>query len=143
MPLLALSSKHCWDSVWPQSYYFCNRCVPTCGKPSVQTLAEDEEHQIPPLVRKLSEEMAPFILIMLVNMSIHVGTTKHQTCYALCYLLVYLLNIIMWKDLDKCNTVRFIDSFTMSNNSPALAFKVLDVTLKDYLFQQWSFTPLD
>ncbi|GAA6221704.1 homeodomain-interacting protein kinase 2-like isoform X1 [Lates japonicus] len=54
-----------------------------------------------------------------------------------------LLNFFMWKNLDKCNIVRFIDSFTLRDNRAALAFEMLDVTVKDYIIHQRNFNPLE
>lgn len=48
----------------------------------------------------------------------------------------------MWKKLDKSTIVRFIDSFTLVDKRPALVFEMLDVTLKDYFYDQRNFKPL-
>ncbi|XP_026209100.1 homeodomain-interacting protein kinase 2-like isoform X2 [Anabas testudineus] len=54
-----------------------------------------------------------------------------------------LLNFFMWHNLDKCNIVKFIDSFTLKDNRPALTFEMLDMTLKDYICDLRHFSPLD
>ncbi len=71
------------------------------------------------------------------------STSKPQTCHVLCYLQLALLNFFMWKKLDKWNIVRFIDSFTLRDNRAALAFEMLDITLRDFIFHERDFTPLD
>ncbi|XP_019129078.2 homeodomain-interacting protein kinase 3-like [Larimichthys crocea] len=53
-----------------------------------------------------------------------------------------LMRLLMWKKLDKSNIVRFIDSFTLMDKRPALVFEMLDVTLKDYFYDQRNFKPL-
>lgn len=49
----------------------------------------------------------------------------------------------MLKNLDKSNIVRFIESFRLKDNRPALAFEMLDMTLEDYICNQRNLTPLD
>ncbi|TKS92552.1 Homeodomain-interacting protein kinase 2 [Collichthys lucidus] len=51
-----------------------------------------------------------------------------------------LMRLLMWKKLDKCSIVQFIDSFTLVDKRPALVF--VDVILKDYFYDQRNFKPL-
>ncbi|XP_070710410.1 uncharacterized protein [Pempheris klunzingeri] len=56
---------------------------------------------------------------------------------------VALLKFLMWNNLDKCNIVRFNDSFTLWDLRTCLVFEMLDVSLRDCVLHQGKYNPLD
>ncbi|XP_049447254.1 homeodomain-interacting protein kinase 2-like [Epinephelus fuscoguttatus] len=54
-----------------------------------------------------------------------------------------ILNVFKEMKLEEFNIVKFIDSFRLTNNRVALAFEMLDMTLKDYIVDHRNFTPME
>lgn len=54
-----------------------------------------------------------------------------------------ILNVFKEMKLEEFNIVKFIDAFRLTNDGVALAFEMLDMTLKDYIADHRNFTPME